>query len=362
MEDHQPLIGDAVLDGGPGLMLVIEKFPEANTRAVTRAVEDALEQMKPGLAGIQIDTTVYRPASFLHTALHNLGWWALVGLLLVLALLAGFTLSWRMALISPSRCRLSLVAAAYVLYLRGTTFNMMVLAGLAVALGIVIDDAVAGVEAIRRRLREQPRVRGAACRRRRSWPMRRVAVRGPLVYATLIVLLAAVPALALGGRPGAFARAAGPVVRAGRRGLGGGGPHRHTRRWPLLLLANEPISAAPARGVAPLVARGYDRWSPGTSAGRGSRVAAFGILLLAGLAILPQLDIPRRPCRTCRIATCSCAGRPHPARRLRRCRGSRPRPAGNCARIPGVRRRRLARRARDHVRPDGERELRPRSG
>ena len=87
VEDHQPLIGDAVLGGGPGLMLVIEKFPEANTRAVTKAVEDALNQMRPGLSGIQIDTSLYRPATFLQTALHNLGWWALAGLLLVIALL-----------------------------------------------------------------------------------------------------------------------------------------------------------------------------------------------------------------------------------------------------------------------------------
>jgi Cu/Ag efflux pump CusA len=79
VEDHQPLIGDAVLGEGPGLMLVIEKFPEANTRAVTKAVEEALNQMRPGLSGIQIDTSLYRPATFLQTALHNLGWWALAG-------------------------------------------------------------------------------------------------------------------------------------------------------------------------------------------------------------------------------------------------------------------------------------------
>src|SRR5919204_5695986 len=53
VEDHQPLIGDAVLDNGPGLMLVIEKFPEANTRAVTHTVEEALDEMRPGLSGIQ---------------------------------------------------------------------------------------------------------------------------------------------------------------------------------------------------------------------------------------------------------------------------------------------------------------------
>ena len=155
VEDHQPLIGDAVLSDGPGSMVVIEKFPEANTRAVTKAVEDALNQMRPGLSGMQIDTSLYRPATFLQTALHNLGWWALAGLLLVIALLTGFTLSWRTTLTSLVALLCSLVTAALVLYLRGTTFNLMVLAGFAIALAIVIDDAVVGVDAIRRRLRER---------------------------------------------------------------------------------------------------------------------------------------------------------------------------------------------------------------
>src|SRR6266511_6430679 len=61
VEDHQPLIGDAIGDSGPSLMLVIQKVPGANTREVTRAVEAALEDMRPGLSGIAIDTSLFRP-------------------------------------------------------------------------------------------------------------------------------------------------------------------------------------------------------------------------------------------------------------------------------------------------------------
>ncbi|MBX6342204.1 MAG: efflux RND transporter permease subunit, partial [Thermomicrobiaceae bacterium] len=54
VEDHQPLIGDAVINDGPGLMLVVEKLPWANTLEVTREVERALDELRPGLPGIQM--------------------------------------------------------------------------------------------------------------------------------------------------------------------------------------------------------------------------------------------------------------------------------------------------------------------
>src|SRR3712207_4015964 len=60
--DHQPLIGDAIVKDGPGLMLAVEKFPGFNAQEVTRAVEAALETMRPGLKGIDVDTSIYRPA------------------------------------------------------------------------------------------------------------------------------------------------------------------------------------------------------------------------------------------------------------------------------------------------------------
>ena len=70
--DHQPLIGDAVVNDGDGLMLVVEKFPGANTLEVTKGVEDALEKLKPGLGGMQTDTSVFRPATFIEDATDNL--------------------------------------------------------------------------------------------------------------------------------------------------------------------------------------------------------------------------------------------------------------------------------------------------
>ncbi|HET9221013.1 MAG TPA: efflux RND transporter permease subunit, partial [Roseiflexaceae bacterium] len=72
VEDHQPLIGDAVVNDGQGLILVIEKLPGANTMEVTRGVEEALAALQLGLPGLNIDSTIFRPASFIDLALGNI--------------------------------------------------------------------------------------------------------------------------------------------------------------------------------------------------------------------------------------------------------------------------------------------------
>src|SRR5512143_1696966 len=77
-EDHQPLIGDALTSEGTGLSLVIEKFPGANPLAVTRGVETALDEMRPGMAGLEMNPNVFRPADFIESALHNVALWLLI--------------------------------------------------------------------------------------------------------------------------------------------------------------------------------------------------------------------------------------------------------------------------------------------
>ena len=154
VEDHQPLAGEAVINDGPGLMLVVEKLPWANTLEVTRGVEEALKQLQPGLPGIEIDTTIFRPASFIEVSIDNLTKALLIGALLVVLVLIFFLYEWRAAVISLISIPMSLVAAGLVLYLRDTTINVMVLAGFVIALGVVVDDAIIDVENIVRRLRQ----------------------------------------------------------------------------------------------------------------------------------------------------------------------------------------------------------------
>jgi CzcA family heavy metal efflux pump len=204
-EDHQPMIGDAVVHGGPGLMLVVEKLPWANTLTVTKGVQDALTALQPGLAGITVDPTIFRPASFIETAIDNLSNALLLGCLFVVLVLGLFLFEWRTALISLAAIPLSLMAAGLVLYYTKATVNTMVLAGLVIAVGVVVDDAIIDVENIMRRLREHRRAGNT--RSTASIVLdASVEVRSPIVYATLIVVAAAGPVLFLNGLTGAFFR------------------------------------------------------------------------------------------------------------------------------------------------------------
>jgi Cu/Ag efflux pump CusA len=205
VEDHQPLIGDTVLDGPAGLMLVVQKFRGADTRQVTSAVEDALTEMQPGLSGISIDTRVYRPASYLNAALHNLAVRAGIGLLLMCLVLVGYFRSWRPVLITVGTLLLSLIAAGLILQLFGTSFNTLTLGGLTAALGVVIADAASNAQLFRQPL-GPPAPEPAESADQLVDRIR--AVRLPLVHATVIVALLPLPALALGGVAGALARSA----------------------------------------------------------------------------------------------------------------------------------------------------------
>ena len=201
VEDHQPLIGDATLDSGPGIVMVVEKLPGANTVEVTKGVEEALGILAPGLKGLELDTTLFRPADYVKDAKSNVGLAMLAGLLLLVALLALAFYHWRAALISVATVVVSLVAAALVLHLRGHTFNSMVLAGLAVAVGAVADDAISGTERVLRRLREAGDKPVASIIVDAT-----VEVRGSLVYALVFVLLPVAPVFFMGGMFGAFGR------------------------------------------------------------------------------------------------------------------------------------------------------------
>src|SRR5439155_1886536 len=144
--DTWPIVGDAVINDGVGLMMIVEKLPWANTLDVTRGVEKVLAELKPGLPGIEIDSTIFRPATFIEQAMGNLTFALISGLVLVIVVLGAFLYEWRVALISAIAIPLSLTTAALVLYHLGATLNTMVLAGFIVALGDVVDDAIIDVE------------------------------------------------------------------------------------------------------------------------------------------------------------------------------------------------------------------------
>jgi Cu/Ag efflux pump CusA len=197
-EDHPLLIGDALIGETNSLLLVIEKLPGVNTLEVTGEVEAELAAMQPGMPGVNFDATLFRPATYIEMALANLSRTFVIAALLVVLVLGIFLYGWRAALISMVAILVSLFAALFVLYLRGETLNSMVLAGLVIALGIVIDDAIVDVERISQRLREN-RQQGSL----KSGPTvildAASETRNALFFATIITLLAVIPVFFMQG-------------------------------------------------------------------------------------------------------------------------------------------------------------------
>lgn len=196
-------IGNAIIDDGPGIMLIVEKQPTANTLELTRAVEAALAELKPGLTHVKVDTTNFRPATFIERSIDNLTRALLVGCALVAMVLFLFTRDWRQATISLVAIPLSLLGAGLVLLWSGATINVMIIAGLVIALGEVVDDAIIDVENIARRLRLNSQTRHP----KTAFDVVLTAsleVRSAVVFASLIVMLVFLPIFFLGGVAGTF--------------------------------------------------------------------------------------------------------------------------------------------------------------
>ncbi len=203
--DHPQLIGEAVINDGPGLLLIIEKQPWGNTLDVTRACEDVITTLKPGLEGVDIDTTIFRPATFIQLSISNLTRALWIGCALVAVTLILFLFDWRAALISILAIPLSLLAAIVVVYLSGQSINTMVLAGLVIAIGEVVDDAIIDVENIHRRLKLNALVENPLSRFKVILNAS-LEVRSAVVYASLIVVLVFVPVFFMQGLAGTFFR------------------------------------------------------------------------------------------------------------------------------------------------------------
>ncbi|MHB1556000.1 MAG: efflux RND transporter permease subunit [Isosphaeraceae bacterium] len=202
---YPPPIGDAVINDGEGLLLIVEKQPTGNTLQVTREVEKALKDLAPALKDVDVDPSIFRPAGFIERSLVNLREAMYIGCALVVIILVTFLFDWRTALISLTAIPLSLIAATLVITAAGATLNTMVIAGLVIAMGEVVDDAIIDVENIVRRLR----LNRASPRRRPAFRVvldASLEVRSAVVYASLIVILVFVPVFFLEGLSGSFFR------------------------------------------------------------------------------------------------------------------------------------------------------------
>lgn len=288
VEDHQPLIGDAIVQGGPGLMLAVEKFPGFNTLQVTQGVEAALAELSAGMTGIEVDTTIYRPASFIERATANLSAASLIGCALVVLALSVLLRSWRAALVGVAAMSLSLVAAIMVLHFQGVNFNMMVIAGLLLAIAAIVDDAILDAENVMQRLR-QPRKESSEQAVIGVVVRAALEVRGPMLYATLIAVLAVAPVLFMQGLSAQFFQ---PLIWAYIVAVlvSMAVALTVTPALSLLLLPNTPRDIPKAAASTRRMQRVYDRmiepatWSPFPA------YALTAAALLAGVLAWTQLE------------------------------------------------------------------------
>ncbi len=201
VEAPEPKIGDAAIGAQPGVMLIVSSQFGANTIEVTQAIERALEELKPalGAAQIRLHPDLFRPASFIQRAIHNVTTSLLLGGVLVAVVLFLFLFNLRTAFISLTAIPLSLLVAVIVLDRLGITLNTLTLGGLAIAIGEVVDDAIIDVENIFRRLRESS---GNGRSLFRVVLEASLEVRSAVVYATFVVVLVFLPVLTMSGLQG----------------------------------------------------------------------------------------------------------------------------------------------------------------
>ena len=200
VDGAQPQTGGGQVMGKRGIIMLVHGQYGANTPEITHAVEQELEQMEPLFAAehITVYPQLFRPANFIETSIRNINESLLIGGALVIVILYCFLANLRGAFIIITTIPFSLLAAVIVLDWFGVSLNTLTLAGFAISIGIVVDDAIIGLENVLRRLREN---------RSRSSPRpifrvvldATLEVRTPVVYATFIVAAVFWPVLMMTG-------------------------------------------------------------------------------------------------------------------------------------------------------------------
>lgn len=201
---HSPLIGDAYLDMKPAVILTVLKQPNTNTLTLSGDIDDALLELKSYLPEeIEINAQIFRQADFIETAIKNVFWVLLEGGLFVAIVLFLFLLNFRTTVISVVAIPISLFLSVIALKVMGLTINTMSLGGMAIAIGVLVDDAIIDVENVLKRLKQNHKL--PPDKRVDSIKViydASVEIRSSIVQATLIIIVAFVPLFLLSGMEG----------------------------------------------------------------------------------------------------------------------------------------------------------------
>ena len=203
--------GTAAEAGQPAVVLSIQKAPGTNTLVLTKAIDEALDAAEPGMPdGIALNRHIFRQSDFIHLSVQNVMAVARDAAIIVAVVLILFLLNIRTAIVTLTAIPLSVALTMLVLWGWGETINVMTLGGLAVAIGVVVDDGIIFVENIFRRLREHEASSGTAEPGRAEVVFKACSeLLGPVLFATLIIAMVFVPMLFLTGLEGRFFRPLG---------------------------------------------------------------------------------------------------------------------------------------------------------
>ncbi len=201
---HAPRMGYASGNAKPAIILSVSKQPNANTLDLTERIEENLLQLQENLpADVEINTRIFRQADFINTAISNVRHALIEGAIFVSIILFLFLGSFRTTIISLLAIPLSLLGAILVLHLLGMTLNTMSLGGMAIAIGVLVDDAIIDIENVYRRLRQNHLL--PSDERRDAFTVVYEAskeIRASIMNATLIIIVAFCPLFFLSGMEG----------------------------------------------------------------------------------------------------------------------------------------------------------------
>lgn len=194
--------GDAGVDGGPAVILGIQKQPGADTIRLTQAVEAAIADLQQAMPrGVRADRVKFRQANFIETSISNLKTVLAEAAVVVAIVLFAFLLNVRTTFISLLAIPLSILLSVIVFSWIGISINTMTLGGIAIAVGELVDDAVVDVENVFRRLGEN-RHAAVPAPTLQVIASASMEVRSGIVYATMIIIMVFLPLFALTGIEG----------------------------------------------------------------------------------------------------------------------------------------------------------------
>ena len=203
-ERPAPRVGDAAINAERGIVFVINKQPDADTMELTELIEEELEGLSASLPDdVTIHPDLFQQAHFIQIAIDNVFEALVIAGFLVLIILFLFLNNWRPTLISLIAVPVSLMITAMILHLSGFTINIMTLGGMAIAIGVLVDDAIVYVENVYRRL-QQNNQKPVNDQKPALQVIRDASseIKGPIVLANFIIVVVFLPFFFLTGLEG----------------------------------------------------------------------------------------------------------------------------------------------------------------